>query len=251
MLGATGLARDSNAPGDDMKITEGDVPMGGRLRLVVFDCDGTLVDSLDAICAAMGQAFTALDLPPPPRAQIQAHIGLSLHACLAGVAETAAAPVIDRLAAAYKAAFIAQRRRPDYTEPLYDGVTATLKRLEASGYLLGVATGKARRGIEATLDHHRLRRHFVTLQTPDTNPGKPDPGMLHAAMAATGATPEATVMVGDTRFDIEMARAAGVDAIGVSWGYHPPETLWAAGAGAVIDRFDALPEVLAHRMGAL
>jgi phosphoglycolate phosphatase len=106
--------------------------------------------------------------------------------------------------------------------------------------LLGMATGKSRRGVAAILERFGLVSHFVTVQTADTHPSKPDPSMLLKAMAETGVRPADTVMIGDTTFDIEMARAAGAGAIGVAWGYHPVVALEKAGAHVIVDRCEDL-----------
>jgi len=108
-----------------------------------------------------------------------------------------------------------------------------VQRLHAAGWTLGVATGKSDRGLNATLAMHGLAPYFSTLQTADRHPSKPNPSMALAAMTEVQAAPDATVVIGDTAFDMEMARAAGVRAIGVAWGYHQPEELLAAGASAV------------------
>jgi phosphoglycolate phosphatase len=141
---------------------------------------------------------------------------------------------VDRLGEAYKDAFRALRQRPDHDEPLYDGVRGALERLAARADVrLGIATGKSRRGVDAVLEREGLQRMFATIQTADTHPSKPHPAMVLAAMSETDAAPADTVMIGDTTFDIEMAREAGATAIGVSWGYHPEDALHAAGAHCV------------------
>jgi phosphoglycolate phosphatase len=112
--------------------------------------------------------------------------------------------------------------------------------LESNGHLLGIATGKSRAGLLEVLDHHGLTPLFVSLQTADRHPSKPNPSMLEEAMRETGSAPAQTLMVGDTSFDMAMARAAGARAIGVGWGYHPPELLEAAGAELILDDFDQL-----------
>ena len=109
--------------------------------------------------------------------------------------------------------------------------------------MLGLATGKSQRGVRLVLGHHGLLDRFITIQTADDAPSKPDPGMVLHAMRDAGATPENTVVVGDTVFDIAMAHAAGASAIGVSWGYHTRDLLIAAGA-PVIDAFATLEPTL-------
>jgi phosphoglycolate phosphatase len=118
-------------------------------------------------------------------------------------------------------------------EPLFDGIAELVERLDADGWLLGVATGKSDRGLSLCLSHHGLLKRFVTLQTADRHPSKPHPSMILQAMADAGAVAETTVMIGDTSFDMEMAVNAGTRALGVAWGYHPPEELMDAGAARV------------------
>ncbi|HEX6959666.1 MAG TPA: HAD family hydrolase [Ferrovibrio sp.] len=215
-----------------------------RLRLVVFDCDGTLVDSQNAIVACMTAAYAAEGLKAPDAAAIRRIIGLPLVECMARLSPDHPADRHHRLAEAYKQAFFALRQRPDHHEPLFDGVIDTLDRLDAAGFLLGIATGKSRRGLVALLERHGLARRFVTLQTSDLCPGKPHPAMLQRAIAETGVEAADTVMIGDTSYDMEMARNAGVRGIGVAWGYHPPEELRLAGAAAVVTRFSEIPDIL-------
>ena len=117
-------------------------------------------------------------------------------------------------------------------------------RLRGAGWTLGVATGKSDRGLTGCLTMHGIFDLFVTLQTADRHPSKPHPAMLEMAMAEAGALPGDTVMIGDTTYDIEMARAAGCRAIGVAWGYHAPEELFAVGAEAVAETPAHLGELL-------
>lgn len=221
------------------------------VRLAVFDCDGTLVDSARNIVAAMAMAFDAHDLPRVGDDAVRRVVGLSLEPAMAVLLPDGSAALHASLAERYKAAFFALRDRPDHDEPLYPGALAAIAALERSGYLLGVATGKSRRGLRAVLDRHGLRDRFVTLQTADIAAGKPNPEMLHRAMAEAGAAPESSVMIGDTSYDIQMAVNARVAGIGVAWGYHPAAELTACGARAVARDFAALPalvhEVLACR----
>jgi phosphoglycolate phosphatase len=203
-------------------------------RLAVFDCDGTLVDSQANICRAMAAAYAALDLAAPAPAAIRGIVGLSLVEAVAMLSPDAGAAQHHALAAAYKQAF--WRMRADATldpEPLYDGIVDLLDRLAADGWRLGVATGKSDRGLALLLAHHGLTERFVTLQTADRHPSKPHPAMLEAAMAEAGADPHMTVMIGDTSYDMAMASAAGVRAIGVTWGYHDAAALHGGGADAI------------------
>ena len=128
--------------------------------------------------------------------------------------------------------------------PLFAGMRELLHRLHGAGWLLGVATGKSDRGLTACLAGHEISDLFVTLQTADRHPSKPHPAMLEAALFEAGVTAEAAVMIGDTSFDMEMAAAAGVRAIGVDWGYHAPEELLATGATGVASDMAALEALL-------
>lgn len=214
------------------------------IRLVVFDCDGTLVDSQAAICRSMAVAFATAGLPEPGRSAIRRIVGLSLPQALLELAP--AAPEAQRRHAleAYKADFRAQRSEGTLEQPLYPGMAALLRRLHDAGFALGVATGMSDRGLAACLTRHGLRELFTTLQTADRHPSKPHPAMLEAALFEAAAAPGEAVLIGDTVFDIGMAHSAGVRAIGVAWGYHEPEELLAAGATGVAQSAEQLEELI-------
>jgi len=205
-------------------------------RLAVFDCDGTLVDSQHSIVRAMGEAFTSARIEPPSRATVLQVVGLSLAEAMEILLPDADTALHARLAHEYKQAFQAMRAEGLVEEPLYEGIETVIDVLTHDGWLLGVATGKSDRGLKLCLAQHGLTGRFVTLQTADRHPSKPHPAMLEAAMAEAGASPDMTVMIGDTSFDMMMARAAGARALGVAWGYHVPEALHAAGAHAVVSQ---------------
>ncbi|MEM8812750.1 MAG: HAD-IA family hydrolase [Pseudomonadota bacterium] len=209
------------------------------MLLVLFDCDGTLVDSQAMIVAAMNRAFASVDMPPPQREDTLAIVGLSLDQAIGRLVEPTQVETVPEIVAAYKRAFRTLRADPAWHEPLYPGASDVVERLgHRSDVLLGVATGKSRRGLEAVLDLHGLRDRFVTLQTADDAPSKPHPEMIMRALRETGGTPDKCVLIGDTVFDMEMAANAGAARIGVSWGYHPVDALMTAGAQVVVDRFD-------------
>ena len=202
-------------------------------RLAIFDCDGTLVNSQANICLAMEECFARAGIPAPPREQTRRVVGLSLVEAMQAMLPDADGTLHRALAEDYKTAFQRLRARRQIEEPLYDGIPELLDTLEADGWLLGVATGKSDRGLGLCLDCHGLGRRFVTLQTADRHPSKPHPSMIEAALADAGADATSSVMIGDTSYDMAMAKAAGVTAIGVAWGYHAPEELIAAGADFV------------------
>lgn len=213
-------------------------------RLAVFDCDGTLVDGQAAVCGAMTVAFADCGLVAPPSHAVRRIVGLSLPVAIRDLAPDEPSATHDRVVAAYKQAFFRARSEGRVAEPLYDGIRELLGDLHTGGWRLGVATGKSDRGLTGCLTGHALIDLFVTLQTADRHPSKPHPSMLEAAMAEAGARPGATAMIGDTAYDIEMARAAGCRAIGVAWGYHAPDELLAAGAEAVARTAAELGEIL-------
>lgn len=203
------------------------------IRLAIFDCDGTLVDSQADICAAMDAAFAAAGLSPPDRNATRRVVGLSLPEAMRRLRPEGSADDHTLLAQLYRDAFRERRMAGQVAEPLYDGIAALIEELAEAGWLLGVATGKSDRGLVHCLETHGLTGHFVTLQTADRHPSKPHPSMIDACLAATGAAAARTAMIGDTSFDMAMAVNAGVRAIGVDWGYHHPRDLVEAGAEVV------------------
>lgn len=217
-------------------------------ELVVFDVDGTLIDSQHLIVAAMEAAFRGHDLEPPERGEILGIVGLSLVQAVAALRPDLPGDEIEALAEGYRQEFVAQRAKggAEAQAPLYPGARAALDRLAADPRVrLGVATGKARRGLDHVIESHGLGGLFETLQTADEHPSKPHPSMLETALLETGLPAGRAVMVGDTEFDMAMGKAAGFATIGVAWGYHPRLRLEAAGADIVIDSFDALDAALA------
>lgn len=214
------------------------------LRLVVFDVDGTLVDSRAAIGQAMDAAFAEAGLPAPDRDAVLSVVGLSLDMVMAVLAPDLPETRRGELVAAYRRAYSAHRVASGaQAAPLYPGAREVLRQLAARpDVIVGVATGKSRRGLEALIEAHGIEGVFVTRQVADDHPSKPHPSMLLAAMEEVGADPAGTVMVGDTSFDMDMARAAQVPGIGVAWGYHPVTEL--RSAHCVIDDFGQLAEAL-------
>jgi len=218
------------------------------MKLVIFDVDGTLSDSQAHICAAMDQGFAAAGLPAPARSATLSIVGLSLPIAIARLAPEADAATQGAIVEGYKASYFAGRAANP--APLFAGAMDCLDRLSArDDLLLGVATGKSRRGLDALIAHHGLGRHFVTRQVADDHPSKPHPSMLFTALSEAGADAGDAVMIGDTTYDIEMGRAAGVATIGVSWGYHPVTELVEAGADRIVDDFLALETALDEVLG--
>lgn len=214
------------------------------VKLAVFDCDGTLVDGQAGICEAMELAFTAAALPAPARNEIRRIVGLSLPQAIRLLAPEASAEQQARAVEAYKHAFRASRTEDRLEEPLFEGIVPLLDRLRHAGWALGVATGKSDRGLTSCLASHGISDRFVTLQTADRHPSKPHPAMLEAALFEAAAQAGDAVMIGDTVFDIGMAHAIGVRAIGVAWGYHTAKELLAEGADAVAETPEQLGDML-------
>lgn len=214
-------------------------------KLAVFDVDGTLVDSRRSIAEAMSAAFRALGLAAPGYDETRRIVGLSLEPAIAVLAPDLERSRYPLLAQAYKDAFVANRDA-GLVEPLYDGARELVMQLRAEGWKLGVATGKARRGVEAFMERHGFDGVFDAAFCADDGPGKPDPHMLNLVIETVGATPADAVMIGDTSFDMAMARAADCYAQGVSWGFHTIEEIQSGGAHHIAEDFAVLRGELAR-----
>lgn len=220
-------------------------------KLVIFDCDGTLVDSQNGIVEAMGHAFSRLGLPIPPRQHILSIVGLSLPQALAVLAGEHDARTQAHLVDGYRNAFTEMRRDVVVHEPLYPGMRDIVAALAArDDVVLGIATGKSRRGVARLFDREGWHDSFLTIQTADDHPSKPHPSMIVRAMEHADTPMHRTVMIGDTSFDMEMARNAAVGAIGVAWGYHERERLTRAGAHVVTSEHSDLLALIDARLAA-
>lgn len=215
-------------------------------KLAIFDCDGTLIDGQASICEAMEAAFAAQGLPLPERNEVRRAVGLSLPQAIARLSPQSDAQTCLAVTEAYKQAFRAARTEGRLSQPLIEGIPQALDTLRAAGWRLGVATGMSDRGLAHCLEAHGIADRFVTLQTADRHPSKPHPSMIRAALFESAAEAAEAVMIGDTVFDMEMAKSAGVRALGVEWGYHAPAELRAAGAEFVAGSPAALSEYLLH-----
>jgi len=209
------------------------------LKLIIFDFDGTLVDSRSLILESHRIVFAEFRLPAPSPADSLALVGKSLDVILTQLAGPTA-PVLE-MVRAYDLLLPQLRADPAFAEKPFDGVAELLRELSSTtNTVLGIATGHRSDTIAPALDALQWNGFFRTIQAADMAPSKPHPGMLLQALAATGATPENAIFIGDTTFDIEMARAAQLRSIGVGWGYHQPEQLMAAGAHRVARDVDEL-----------
>ena len=209
-----------------------------KYELVIFDWDGTLMDSTRMIARSLQQACRDIGAPVPTEEDALFVIGLNLQDTFARVAPTLDAQQQARLAERYRYHFLAN----EHEAPLYDGVVPMLEDLHGGGRRLAVATGKARRGLDRVLAQTGLARWFEATRCADEGFAKPHPGMLLMLLDMTGVEPSKAVMVGDTTHDLELAANAGVDAVAVTYGAHPTSLLDTRPAVA---RVSSVPEL--HR----
>ncbi len=213
--------------------------MNGQ-RLVIFDLDGTLIDTVALVVGAFSFAFEQTGLAVPDEKSIRATSGLSAHIAMQRLAPGANDHMVEKLLETYRNEYIA-RVATSMREPLFPGARKALDTLNVcDDVLLAVATGKPMRGVNRVMQAHDLQGFFTSLQTPDHNVSKPAPDMINKAMAQVAAQRRQTIMIGDTSHDMEMAVNAGVKALGVDWGYHEVETLEKAGADMVVSDFTQL-----------
>ena len=210
------------------------------MKLAIWDVDGTIVDSREVIQRAMETAFKMSGFPPPDYDETRKIVGLGLSEAIGVLKPDADDALLAKMTENYKNAFIANRSDPDFKEPLYEGALDLLSDMQADGWLMGVATGKSRRGLNAIFDMHGLERFFDSHWCADDGPGKPSPFMVEQNMNSLGCEPVQTMMIGDATFDMIMARAAGVRALGVSWGFGASHEIEEAGAHEVHHTFETL-----------
>jgi phosphoglycolate phosphatase len=204
------------------------------MKLIIFDFDGTLADSRRLIIEAHRLVFSQFGLPVPKPEASLALIGRSLELVLAELAGPDAP--IAAMTTAYQPVVKQLRADAAFADLPFDGIDTLLAELgQRNDLRLGIATGHISSAIEPALDTFGWRHLFCTVQCADKAPSKPHPGMILQALDEAGIDGADAVMVGDTAFDMEMARVAGVEAIGVGWGYHPRDRLIAAGADCVAE----------------
>lgn len=218
------------------------------MKLIIFDFDGTLVDSRSLILESHRLVFSQFQLPAPSPAESLALVGKSLDVILTQLAGPEA-PILE-MVKAYDLLLPQLRADSAFAEKPFDGAGDLLSELSAaSDTVLGVATGHRTDTIAPALEELRWTDYFKTIQAADTAPSKPHPAMLLQALAATGVTPENALFIGDTTFDMEMAQAAKLRSIGVGWGYHQTERLQAAGAHRIVQSIDQLRDCIRTAMG--
>lgn len=219
-------------------------------RLAVFDVDGTLIDSRAIITACMDRAFEAAGLLPPGYERTRRIIGLSLGPGLNYLAPEADEALRAQLLDHYRTAFFDMRHDPAFQSPAYAGAEALLHELAEAGWVLGIATGKSRRGLDALLEQQAWADLFSVSLCADDGPGKPHPHMVLANMDATRIGPEATFVIGDSEHDMAMAVAAGTQGIGVTWGFGTAQELDNAGAAHVLHTMGDLSALFRHGLSS-
>jgi phosphoglycolate phosphatase len=207
-----------------------------RYDLLVFDWDGTLMDSAAAIALSLQSACRDLDFPVPAEEQARYVIGLGLDDAMAHILPDLDTSHYPRVRERYRHHFLLN----DAGTTLFPGAQQTIVRLHEAGFLLGVATGKSRRGLDRALETTGLRGYFHATRCADEAASKPDPAMLLELMLELGATPERTLMIGDTTHDMGMARAAGVARLAAAYGAHARQTLLEYAPLACVGNFDEL-----------
>lgn len=214
-----------------------------RVKLIIFDWDGTLADSAGMIVGGMQRAIAALDLPPREDEAVRELIGLGLNEALQALYPQADIVALRQLLDGYRRQWLA----PGAGEAaLFAGGLAALQSLHGEGFDLAIATGKSRRGLDRSLAHHvEVRELIRASRTADETRSKPDPLMLTELLAQARLEPHEALMVGDTEFDVAMATAIGMPAIGVTCGVHAPQRLRQAGARALLENVADLPRWLA------
>lgn len=217
--------------------------MSRRFDLLVFDWDGTLMDSAGVITASLRAACRDLGLAVPSEERARYVIGLGLNDAMAHILPGVDAALYPRVAERYRAHFL----ELDSGTALFPGAAETITALHESGFLLAVATGKSRRGLDRSLRTTGLERYFHATRCADEGHAKPHPGMLQGLMEGLGVAGARTLMIGDTTHDMEMARAAGVERLGVAYGAHARDALLDYAPLACVEDFESLRQwLLAH-----
>ena len=215
-----------------------------RFRLLAFDFDGTLMDSQRDIVACMREAFTQFGLNLPEEEAVRQQVGLNLPDIMANLRPDLKREDHFTLSELYRDVYLERRLGNKLEEVLFSDIKSTLSGMQDDEIFMAICTGKKLRGLVPALEHNQIDHFFHSLHTPDNAPGKPNPTMLQQAMEFSATPVDQTVMIGDTTYDMQMAKNAGVTAIGVAWGYHSEQQLVEAGASEVLKSPQQLKETL-------
>ena len=208
-----------------------------KYKAIVFDWDGTLMDSISKIVETMQSSATQLGLPIPNYDQAKDVIGISLLPALKQLFNIHDEKTAMELFHTYKERF---KDHAQISSPLFSGAIVLLEKLKQRGYILAVATGKGRQGLEHNWHHSNTKHFFSVSRTADDAQSKPSPDMLWQILSELNLSADQVLMVGDTTYDMEMAQAINMDRIGVSFGVHSVDALQKHTPLAVIDTLDEL-----------
>jgi len=202
-----------------------------QYQLIVFDWDGTLMDSTGHIVKCMQEAIAQLDFPPLNDAAISHIIGLGLNEAAQALYPNISVAAVEQLANTYRQVWLSG----PINTPLFDHASTLIQNLNEQDYFLGVATGKSRSGLNKVLSSTQLEPFFHATRCADECYSKPNPQMIEELMDYLGVTPKETLMIGDTEYDLQMAHNAGADSLGISHGAHGVDTLQACKPLAIVD----------------
>ncbi len=214
--------------------------MTAPLRLAAFDLDGTLLDSASSIVTGVMACWEACGFPLPEADHVRRIIGLPWEESIIELLPGAGQAEFAQIRAYHEEVARGERPRPERSEALFPGVLPMLDAVESSGYLLAIITSRSGGRLMELLEAHGIRERFISLKTTDNGPGKPNPHLMMQVLSETGVDKTDAVMIGDTTFDILMARNAGTSSVGVTWGVHESHELRDAGAGHVADHIDEI-----------
>lgn len=221
------------------------------MKLILFDVDGTLIDSQAIIHESMRQTFVQFGYEEPHLTSTKSIIGLTLDRAIATILGRDVDSEVIAMTAEYKEAYLSLAQMEHMQSMPFHGIPGLINQLsQRNDILLGVVTGKSRRGVQKLMQDTHFAGKFTVSRCADDCPSKPHPAMVRECCEETGISPINTLVIGDTGFDMEMARAAGANAIGVSWGYHPVERIFSAGAHKVVHNVSALNDTLQTFVGA-
>lgn len=214
-------------------------------KLVLFDCDGTILDSQGIIQDSMVRTFAEAGYRLPKLAETRSIIGLTLDLAIATLLGRQVDDEVAAMTARYKQHFHEIYAQPDFTQSLFDGMGELVRALQLrNDVVLGMVTGKSQRGVTMFLDRFDFHGHFKAIRTADDCPSKPHPAMVLECCAETGFAPKDALVIGDSVFDMQMAKSAGATAVGVAWGYNPPGQLLSAGADHIAGSAQELARIL-------